>query len=227
MILTPLLLAACGDDAETSAADATPAAAAPSQTQAAAAPSTPADGTPSVPLRLTPEGLLGYPAAAPGAPPPPAGPPPTSTTAAAPPQEPPEDTPPSEAEVRGLYEGIMFTYAFDACGLPLIGEAARKDIEQRIEICPNPPLRKDAFRTVYHRAIEVAEQDPDKMRASDGRACPDRREFLRRVMSHAGELTFDDARPTDCGLLSPAPPGPAPATPPADASATPGAQKPF
>jgi len=219
MILTPLLLAACGDDAETPAADAAPAA------TASAPAATPAEATPSVPLRLTPEGLLGYPAAAPGAPPPPAGA--ANATAAAPPQQPPEDAPPSEAEVRGLYEGIMFTYAFDACGLPLIGEAARRDIEQRIEICPNPPLRKDAFRTVYHRAIEVAEQDPDKMRASAGRACPDKREFLRRVMSHAGELTFDDAHPADCGLLSPAPPGTAPANPATDASAPPGAQKPF
>jgi hypothetical protein len=109
----------------------------------------------------------------------------------------------------------MYTYAFDACGLPLVGQTARKDIEDRIEACPNPPLRKDAFRTVYHRAIEVAQEDPEKMRASASRACPDKREFLRKVMSHAGELQFDPSQPLECGLLSPVPAGTPPPTNPA------------
>jgi hypothetical protein len=87
-------------------------------------------------------------------------------------------------------------------------------------------LRKDAFRTVYHRAIEVAQEDPEKMRASAGGACPDKREFLRRVMSHAGELQFDRTQPTDCGLLSP-PPGTAPANSAAGGHEPSGAQKPF
>ena len=205
MVLMPLLLAACGDSDAPAASDA----AAPAQAKPARPPA-PADAAAAVPLRQAPEGLLRSPAAAPSA---------------APPAPPPEDAPPSEAEVRTLYEGIMYTYAFDACGLPLIGETARQDIEQRIEICPNPPLRKDAFRTVYRRAIEVAEQDPEKTRASAGRACPDKREFLRRVMSHAGELQFDDNQPTDCGLLSPA--SPAPSNPTADGAEPSKAQKPF
>jgi hypothetical protein len=199
VVLIPLLLAACGDDADA------PAASAPEPAQPAPPPAPPTPA--AVPLRQTPEGLLGFPAAPPSAPGAPAG---TPGVSAAPAPEPPEDTPPSEAEVRGLYEGIMYTYAFDACGLSLIGETARQDIEQKIEICPNPPLRKDAFRTVYHRAIEVAEQNPDKMRANAGRACLDKREFLRRVMSHAGELQFDDRQPPDCGLLNPPAPGAAP-----------------
>jgi len=172
-------------------------------------PATPADDIASVPLRQTPVGLVGPGSAAPSAPP--------AGAAPAPLQE-PEDATPTEAEVRALYEGIMYTYAFDACGLPLIGERARQDIEQRVEICPNPPLRKDAFRTVYHRAIEVAQQDPEKLRQNASRACPDKHEFLRRVMSHAGELAFDESQPPDCGLLSGPPPGAAPPNPPASAS---------
>jgi hypothetical protein len=207
VIVIPLLLAACGDDAEAPP----PAAAGPAQSQAAPQPA-PAEMPGSVPLRMTPEGLLGYPATQATLPAP-----------AAPPQPPAEDAPPSEAEVRALYEGVMYTYAFDACGLPLIGQTARQDIEQRIEACPNPPLRKDAFRTVYHRAIEFAQEDPEKMRSSAGRACPDKRDFLRRVMSHAGELQFDDSHPLDCGLLSPAPPGAEPTGPTAGAAV----QKPF
>jgi len=220
-LVIPLLLAACGDDPEAPPADT---AAAPVPAEPAPPPG-PADN--SVPLRLTPEGLLGFPAM-PSAPPGQSAAPALTAPAAPPPQQQPaDDALPSEAEVRGLYEGIMYTYAFDACGLPLIGQTARRDIEQRIEVCPNPPVRKDAFRTVYHRAIEVAEQDPEKMRASAGRACPDKREFLRRVMSHAGELQFDDSRPPDCGLLSPAPPGAAPADPTAEGTEPSRAQKPF
>src|SRR6266567_2948198 len=131
-VITLLLLGACADEPEN-------------------APTAP-DPVETVPLRLTPEGLLATPATAP----------PPSAEAASAAQEPSEDNPPTEAEVRGLYEGIMYTYAFDACGLPLVGQTARKDIEDRVEACPNPPLRKDAFRTVYHRAIEVAEEDPEK-----------------------------------------------------------------
>ena len=208
MVLTPLLLGACSDDSDA------PAAAAP----APPPPAAPA-ATDPVPLRQTPQGLLAFPATPPRAA---AGAP---STTAAPPSD--EDAPPTEAQVRALYEGIIYTYAFDACGLPLIGQTARQDIEQRIEICPNPPLRKDAFRTVYHRAIETAEENPEKMRATAGQACPDKREFLRRVMSHADELQFDDNRPPDCGLLSPASPGAAPASPTADGSESSRGQKPF
>jgi len=213
-VITPLLLVACGGDSEKAPAAAVrPAPTAP-------------DTAGTVPLRLTPEGLLATPATAPPAAPPRPTPAPSAQAASAP-QEPFEDTPPTEAEVRGLYEGIMYTYAFDACGLPLVGQTARKDIEDRIEACPNPPLRKDAFRTVYHRAIEVAEEDPEKMRASASRACPDKREFLRRVMSHAGELQFDPSQPLECGLLSPARPGTAPANPSATAEEPTREGKPF
>jgi len=184
---------------------------------------TPPDPVGTVPLRLTPEGLLATPATAP-----PAAPSrPTSAQAASAPQEPFEDTLPTEAEVRGLYEGIMYTYAFDACGLPLVVQTARKDIEERVEACPNPPLRKDAFRTVYHRAIEVAEEDPEKMRASASRACPDKRDFLRSVMSHAGELQFDTSQPLECGLLSPAHPGAPPSNPATSAQEPTRGGKPF
>jgi len=205
VIVTPLLLAACGDDSDKPQATSTPDAETlfkgqPRQAQPAS-PSAPADNAGSVPLRQTPGGLIGSSRNGP------------SEASPAPPQEPPQDAPPSEAEVRALYEGIVYTYAFDACGLPLIGERARQDIEQRIEICPNPPLRKDAFRTIYHRAIEVAEQDPEKTRSSASKACPDKHEFLRRVMSHSSELAFDDSQPPDCGLLSQPPRGSPPSNP--------------
>ncbi|MGH7123582.1 MAG: hypothetical protein ACREFI_04365, partial [Stellaceae bacterium] len=155
MIVTPLLLAACGDDSDKKEAIATPDAAtlltAPSPPAQPAAPPASTDNPASVPLRQMPLGLVGPGSTAPSAP--------AAGAAPAPLAQEPEDATPSEGEVRALYEGIMYTYAFDACGLPLIGERARQDIEQRIEICPNPPLRKDAFRTVYHRAMEVAQQD--------------------------------------------------------------------
>jgi hypothetical protein len=218
MVVTPLLLAGCGGDSEKPDASAAPAQAQPVQARSAP-PLAPADTTASVPLRQTPQGLIGPASAAPSTP--------SASAAPAPPPPEPQDATPSEGEVRALYEGIMYTYAFDACGLPLIGERARQDIEQRIEICPNPPLRKDAFRTVYHRAIEVAEQDPAKMRQSASSACPDKHEFLRRVMSHARELSFDDSQPPDCSLLSPLPPGAAPANPAASALDAAGTGKPF
>jgi len=220
MLPTLLLLAACGDDTEAPATSAVPVAATVPAQAPAPPPPAPAAGAGQVPLRQTPGGLLGFPVATANVPGAPRGAP---GVRQAPPAEPPEDAPPSEAEVRALYEGIMYTYAFDACGLPLIGEMARHDIEQKIEICPNPPLRKDAFRMVYHRAQDVAQQDPEKMRASAGRACPDKREFLRRVMSHAEELQFDDNQPPDCGLLSSPPPG----NPTADGAGPMKGQKPF
>lgn len=225
-IATSLLLAACGDDSGKPEAAAPVPVATPDtetflkapQAERGAPPAPPRDMA-SVPLRQEPLGLVG-----PGSPAPSA---PTASAATAPPRTPEDDTP-SEMEVRTLYAGIMYTYAFDACGLPLIGERARQDIEQRIEICPNPPLRKDAFRTVYHRAIEVAQQDPEKMRQSASKACPDRREFLRRVMSHASELAFDDNQPPDCSLLSGSPPaGAAPRHPGITASDPSRGGKPF
>ena len=218
LIATPLVLAACGDDADKPDAGAPAPVASPDAeaflkapaphpvVQAAPLPA-PAD-TASVPLRQTPLGLVGPGSAAPSEP---------AMNAAPPPPQTPVDDTPSEMEVRTLYAGVMYTYAFDACGLPLIGERARQDIEQRIEICPNPPLRKDAFRTVYRRAIEVAEQNPEKTRQSASKACPDRHEFLRRVMSHASELTFDDNQPPDCSLLSG---GPSPGAPPQNPGAS-------
>ena len=229
MIMMPLTLAACGDDAAKPEAPApspspiampdTSAFVKPPPPQTAPMlPAAPANNMASVELRQTPLGLVGPGSAAPSAPAPGTAPPPPEAQ---------EDAPPTEAEVRALYEGIMYTYAFDACGLPLIGERARQDIEQRVEICPNPPLRKDAFRTVYHRAMEVAQQDPEKLRQSASQACPDKHEFLRRVMSHAGELSFDDNRPPDCSLLSGPPPGAAPADPAANAGDANRTGKPF
>jgi DNA-binding transcriptional regulator/RsmH inhibitor MraZ len=222
MVLTPLLLAACSDDSDKPQPIASPDArtllqALPSQAEPAAPPA-PAEDTGSVPLRQTPQGLVGPTGTEPS--------PPVASAAPASPQE-PDDGTPTEAEVRALYEGVIYTYVFDACGLPLIGERARQDIEQRIEVCPNPASRKDAFRTVYHRAVEVAEQDPEKMRASASKACPDKHEFLRRVMSHASELTFDENRLPDCSVLSPTPPGGPPANPPASAADPARAGKPF
>jgi DNA-binding transcriptional regulator/RsmH inhibitor MraZ len=194
MIATPLLLAACGSD-EPEPVKAQPVAAAPAD---------------PVPLKLTPEGLLGTPSKSARSAPQGASAPTEQATiqraakAPAASGPPPEDAPPSQEEVQTLYAGIMFTYAFDACGLPLLGEAARQDIGRRVEICPNSKLRKDAFRTVFQRAVSEAERDPARTRAGAAQACPDKREFLRRVMSHANELQFDSAQPTDCGLLSPA-----------------------
>jgi hypothetical protein len=202
IILAPLALAACGSDEPE-----------PPKVPAATAPADP------VPLKLSPEGLLGFPGKNARSPSQGAGAPSEQATiqraakAPTPSGTPPEDAPPSQEEVQTLYAGIMFTYAFDACGLPLLGEAARQDIGRRVEICPNSALRKDAFRTVYQRAVSAAEKDPARTRASAAQACPDKREFLRRVMSHANELQFDSSQPTDCGLLSPALTPSAPANP--------------
>lgn len=207
MMLVPLAVAGCGSD------EPEPAKAPPSA--AAAVPADP------VPLKLSPEGLLGFPGKNARTAPQGTGAPPEQATieraakAPVPSGPPPEDAAPSQEEVQTLYAGIMFTYAFDACGLPLLGEAARQDIGRRVEICPNSALRKDAFRTVYQRAVSAAEKDPTRTRASAAQACPDKREFLRRVMSHANELQFDSSQPTDCTLLSPAltPANPNQATP--------------
>ncbi len=114
-----------------------------------------------------------------------------------------EDEIPTRAEVEALYEGVMLTYSFDACGMPLIGAVARQDMAQRIEVCPNPESRKAAFRTVYQRAISDAEGDPVKTHVNALSLCPDKKSFLQKVMNHANELKFDDSLPPDCGLLMP------------------------
>ncbi|HTZ77770.1 MAG TPA: hypothetical protein VMC10_07675 [Stellaceae bacterium] len=116
-----------------------------------------------------------------------------------------EDQLPTKNEVESLYEGVMLTYSFDACGMPLLGSVARQDISQRIEICPNTERRKSAFRTVYERAISDAENDPVKTHVNALALCPDKKAFLQKVMSHANELKFDDSKPPDCGLLEPHP----------------------
>ncbi len=114
-----------------------------------------------------------------------------------------EDEIPTQGEVESLYEGVMLTYSFDACGMPLVGAVARQDIAQRIEVCPNPESRKAAFRTVYQRSISDAEGDPVKTHVNALSLCPDKKSFLQKVMSHANELKFDDSLPPDCGLLMP------------------------
>ena len=50
----------------------------------------------------------------------------------------------------------MLTYAFDACGLPLLGAVTRQDIAHRLDVCPAPAARKEALRVVFQRAIADA-----------------------------------------------------------------------
>ncbi len=134
-------------------------------------------------------------------------PPPPTQTAVVPPVAAGkgEDALPTRAEIESLYEGVMLTYSFDACGMPLLGSVARQDIAQRIEVCPNTEARQSAFRTVYQRAISDAEGDPVKTHVNALSLCPDKKAFLQKVMSHASELKFDDSVPPDCGLLEPHP----------------------
>jgi len=185
----------------------TPIAADNSRTTAPAAaappPPAPAPATPSQPVLTPLQNVAGMPAAAPAAPPqvavvPPAPAPAPAATGG-------EDQMPTRSEVESLYEGVMLTYSFDACGLPLLGSTARQDISQRIEACPNTERRKAAFRTVYQKAISDAEGDPVKTHVNALGLCPDKKAFLQKVMSHADELTFDDSKPPDCGLLEPHP----------------------
>ena len=192
----PLLLAACSlldvFDDEPQAPAPAPAAAAP----AASPPQL-------IPLRVPPETLLGLPPTDRKAPASkPATPPPAAGAGAKAPAN--RDTL-GEDEAQSFYEGVLLTYAFDACGLPLIGETARQDIGRRIEICPNTNARKAELQTLYRRALAAAERDAEKLRASALAVCKDKRAFLSNVMAHSEQLRFDDSQPPDCGLLSPRP----------------------
>lgn len=118
----------------------------------------------------------------------------------------------TQEEVSAVYAGVSYTYAFDACGLPLLGEESRQDIANRIAKCPNTAERKEQLQTIYQRAIDNAERDIAKTRAAAEKFCPDKAAFLRNVMAHADELRFDPVKP-DCRALSPAAPGPTAADP--------------
>jgi hypothetical protein len=192
----PLALAACSVldvfDDEPEAQAPAPAAEAPAASQ-----------PPLIPLRAPPETLLGLPPTDRKAPASkPATPPPAADAGAKPPANPDAL---GEDEAQSFYEGVLLTYAFDACGLPLIGETARQDIGRRIEACPNTDARKAELRTLYRRALAAAERDGEKLRASALAVCKDKRAFLSNVMAHSEQLRFDDSQPPDCGLLSPHP----------------------
>jgi len=200
LVALPLLLASCGlfdDDEDTAPA--------PPKAQASTPPRL--EQPAAIPLRSGPQTLLGFqpndtkPAQSKPAP----APPPALSP-------PPADAKPlahrddlGDDEAQSFYEGVMLTYAFDACGLPLLGETARQDIGHRIEICPNTDARKKALRTLYRRALATAEQDPEKLRAGALRLCKDKRAFLSNVMSHSQQLRFDDSAPPDCSVISPRP----------------------
>jgi len=164
---------------------------------------------PIIPLRSGQQTLLGFspgdtkPTS--GKPPSPNKPAPAPSASSAPAPAPVHRDDLSEDEAQTFYEGVMLTYAFDACGLPLLGETARQDIGRRIEICPNTEARKSALRTLYQRALKSAQQDPDKLRASALNLCKDKRAFLSNVMSHSQQLRFDDSGPPDCNVISPGP----------------------
>jgi len=175
--------------------------AAPTPAPASTAPA--ANPPPLIPLRAPPETLLGLPPTDRKAPASkPATPPPAADAGAKPPAN--RDSL-GDDEAQSFYEGVLLTYAFDACGLPLIGETAREDIGRRIEICPNTDARKAELRTLYRRALAAAERDREKLRASALAVCKDKRAFLSNVMAHSEQLRFDDSQPPDCGLLSPRP----------------------
>jgi hypothetical protein len=109
----------------------------------------------------------------------------------------------------------MLTYAFDACGLPLLGAVTRQDIAHRLDVCPAPAARKEALRVVFQRAIADAQRDPAKTQAGALALCTDKRAFLRNVLRHANELAVDDNAPPNCSLITPstAPPSTAPPKP--------------
>jgi len=110
----------------------------------------------------------------------------------------------SQDEALAFYQDVMLTYAFDACGLPLLGAVSREDILRRLEVCPAPADRKNALRVVLQKAITDAQRDPAKTRTGALALCADKRAFLRNVMRHASELTFDDTAKPNCTLISPA-----------------------
>jgi len=181
--------------------------------EAAAAPNP--GSAPLIPLRPGPQTLLGFQPS--DAKPAPSNPAPAPLPALAPTAPPAQAAGPSSPkpaahrddlgadEAQSFYEGVMLTYAFDACGLPLLGETARQDIGHRIEICPNTEARKTALRSLYRRALTAAERDAEKLRADALNVCKDKRAFLSNVMSHAQQLRFDDGAPPDCSAISPPP----------------------
>jgi hypothetical protein len=197
VVVLPLLLASCDwFDDETPAPPA----------KTAAVPPKPGPA-PNIPLRMGPETLLGFnPSDAkptPSKPAPPPAPAPAAPQSSGKPPAHRDDL--GEDDAQSFYEGVMLTYAFDACGLPLLGETARQDIAHRIEICPNTEARKNALRSLYKRTIATAENDPAKLKASAAALCKDKRAFLSNVMAHSQQLRFDDSQPPDCTLLSPRP----------------------
>ena len=167
-------------------------ASAPTRTPAASATPSPVQPAPLVPPPATASFLT---------------PPPASATAAvqAPPPAASDATgnEPTEEETLSFYQDVMLTYAFDACGLPLLGSISRQDISHRLDVCPAPSARKEALRLILQRAIADAERDPEKTRAAALAVCADKRAFLRNVMQHANQLTFDENTAPNCTLITP------------------------
>ncbi len=150
----------------------------------------PGPGEPAIPIPPA-ETLLAAPPIPPAAPSP--MPPPVPAS---------EGSPLAPETAEDLYDDVILTYVFDACGLPLLGVTARDDIAQRIQQCPNDEARKAKLSAIYQRAIASAERDLEATRAAARKLCPDKRAFLSNVMAHADELRFDGSRPPDCRLLS-------------------------
>jgi len=179
---------------------------APLQAPTAPAPSAPQQASVPPPVPATPTPAAPPPAAPSSTAPPAAStaPIPAAPAAAASPTADKGNTDVlSEDEALAFYQDVMLTYAFDACGLPLLGVVSRQDIAHRLEVCPAPADRKEALRVVLQRAVADAERDPAKTRAGALALCADKRAFLRNVMRHANELTFDDNAPPNCTLISP------------------------